>query len=53
MWLRDLRKSSVSKSEGVVRGGGGRREKGVHQPTSDVVDGKVVRVALGNHVGGV
>jgi len=53
MWLRGLRKRSVSKSEGVVRGGGGRRAKGVRQPRSDVADGKMVGVALGNHAGGV
>ena len=46
-----MRKSTVSKEQGIVRGGGGRRAKRVHKTRSDVADGKVLRVAPRNHEG--
>jgi len=46
-----MRKSTVSKEQGIVRGGGGRRAKRVHKTRSDVADGKVLRVASRNHKG--
>jgi len=53
MWLRNLRRSTVSKEEGDVRGGGRRRAEKAPKTRSDVANGRMIWVALENHGAGV